>query len=275
MPDGATFDPRLVELALGHRIQIERELGARSLYHFFKMAWRQIDPAPFIDNWHIRLLCDELQAAAMRQRRNLVVAIPPRHGKSLLVGVAFPAWIWTWWPSAKFITASYDIRLATRDAVACRRLVQSAWYQDRWGGRTAIAADQDQKTYFQTVAGGHRFVTSPSAGVTGHGADFILCLPPDAKVRTELGLRRVDDVVAGEGNTVLAYDHTSGRAEFRPIERRQRLPARQLVEIETADGQVLRCTDDHPVYVVGKGYIPAGEVQEGDEVLTCPAAFTD
>jgi predicted phage terminase large subunit-like protein len=168
----------LVEFAFKHRVEIERELGARSFYDFFRMAWNQLDPVPFIDNWHIKTLCDELQLAAERVHRNMVIAIPPRCGKSLMVSVAFPAWVWSWWPSAKFITASYDIRLATRDAVACRRLVQCEWYQSRWGHRVKLRPDQDQKTYFETTAGGHRFVTSPSAGVTGHGADFIIADDP-------------------------------------------------------------------------------------------------
>ena len=178
MPDGATIPEGVISFALANRVAIERELGSRSLYEFFKMAWPEIDSARYIDNWHIRLLCDELQAAACRVHRNMAICIPPRHGKSLLVSVVFPAWVWTWWPSAKFITASYDIRLASRDAVACRRLVQSKWYRDRWGDKVQIAADQDQKTYYQTVQGGHRFVTSPGAGVTGFGADFILADDP-------------------------------------------------------------------------------------------------
>jgi predicted phage terminase large subunit-like protein len=170
--------PSIIQFANQRRVEIERELGARSLYEFFKMAWHHMDPAPFLDNWHIKLLCDELQAAAMRQRRNIAICIPPRHGKSLLVSVAFPAWVWTWWPSAKFISASYDLRMATRDASATRRLIQSSWYQERWGDRVQIRHDQGQKTYYQTTAGGHRFVTTPSAGVTGEGADFITADDP-------------------------------------------------------------------------------------------------
>lgn len=172
------FDPRILDLADKNRLSVQRELGMRSLYHFFRMAWRVIDPNKFIDNWHIRLLCEELQAAACRQNRNLVINIPPRHGKSLLVSVAFPAWVWTWWPSAKFITASYDLRMATRDSVSHRNLVSSSWYQSLWGDRVKIMPDQDQKTFWKTTAGGHRFVTTPSAGVTGEGADFITADDP-------------------------------------------------------------------------------------------------
>lgn len=265
---------RALQLARAQRVEIERELGKRSFYEFFKLAWHQLDPVKFLDNWHIKLVCDELQAAACREHRNLVVCIPPRHGKSLIVSQAFPAWVWTWWPAAKFITASYAMDLATRDAVATRRLVQSEWYQARWGGPTAIKADRDRITFYETEAGGYRMATSTNARVTGFGADIILCLPPDAVVRTELGLRPIDAVVQGPDQMVLAFDHAQGAEVFRPIARRQRLPARELVEIETADGQTLRCTLDHPVWVEGRGYVPAAEVREGDEVLTCPDAFT-
>lgn len=151
---------------------IERELGARSFYEFVRMAWRYVDPAPFIDNWHIREVCALLQAVATRQAPDHVICVPPRSSKSLLVSVLWPAWIWTWWPASKFITASYDIRLATRDAVKARRLISTPWYQRLWP--LALADDQNNKTFYQNSEGGHRFVSSPSAGITGEGADFLL-----------------------------------------------------------------------------------------------------
>lgn len=92
---------------------------------------------------------------------------------SLMCSVAFPAWVWTWWPAAKFITSSYGQQLATRDALASRRLVESPWYQDRWP-EVQFMGDQHMKTHYQTSAGGVRFVGSPGSGVTGHGADFAL-----------------------------------------------------------------------------------------------------
>ncbi len=177
--------PEQLRAFQANRIAVERELGARSLYEFFKLCWHQIEPNRFIDNWHIPLLCQELQDAACRVNRNLVIAIPPRHGKSLLVSVAFPAWVWTWWPSAKFITGSYERNLATRDALTTRRLVMSDWYQERWGHTTRIAEDQGQKTYYQTTAGGHRFITTPTSAVTGYGGDFIMADDPHNVVQGE------------------------------------------------------------------------------------------
>lgn len=283
------ISPILLQLARQdseHRVALEATLGARSFRAFFRMAWPYIDPARLSWSWHYDLMLDEMEAVARRQTTELVLCVPPRTGKSSIVSVAFMAWVWTWNPAAKFITASYEMTLATRDAVRTRALIKSEWYQRRWGPAspyrpatnthgTAISSDQDNKTFFSSTAGGYRFVCTPGSNVTGWGADFIMCLPGDQLVRTNLGLQTIEEVVrAREATHVLAFDHESGRAEMRPILDYEVHPSRELVEIETEDGHVLRCTIDHPVWVVGRGYVPAGEVADGDEVLTCPAAFT-
>lgn len=166
------------------RIAMEAALGPRSFRAFYRMAWRDIDPAHLLWSWHMDTLCDLLQAAARREERNIAICIPPRLGKSNLVSVAFPAWVWTWFPAAKFITASYEMTLATRDAVKTRRLVQSEWYQQRWGPLSRhlpkghpgveLQGDQNNKTFYETTAGGHRFCATPGRMVTGHGGDFII-----------------------------------------------------------------------------------------------------
>lgn len=182
------------------RIKLETELGARKFSAFFRMAWPQIDPAFLLWNWHIDLLCDEMEAAARRECRELVVAIPPRSLKSQLLSVAFPAWVWTWFPSAKFITASNDMQLVTRDAVKTRRLVEGEWYQTRWGpaapfkqplsdGRphpgVELQGDANNKTYYETTAGGHRFCCTPRSNVTGHGADVVMVDDPHPTQKVE------------------------------------------------------------------------------------------
>ena len=190
----------VVDLRLLHRIAdrtsddragLESTLGMRSLRAFYRMAWPHIDPAHLLWNWHIELLCEEMEQVARRKVTEAVFAVPPRSGKSQLMSVAFPAWVWTWFPAAKFITGSNEMTLATRDAVLMRRLVKSDWYQRRWGPGSpflkdvklstgdphpgvAITSDQDNKTYFETTAGGHRFCCTPGSNVTGHGGDFVL-----------------------------------------------------------------------------------------------------
>jgi predicted phage terminase large subunit-like protein len=174
---------------LSQRVLIERELGRRSFYDFYLMAWPYMDPEPFVPGRHIRVITFHLQRAARREIQRLVICIPPRHSKSLLCSVAFPAWVWTWWPSAKFITSSYGQQLATRDALACRRLVESPWYQERWP-EVRFMGDQNLKTHYQTTAGGVRFVGSPGSGVTGHGADFSVFDDPHDITKSESEAKR-------------------------------------------------------------------------------------
>jgi predicted phage terminase large subunit-like protein len=182
------------------RVELEARLGPRSFAAFFRMAWSSIDPAFLLWNWHIDLLCREMELAARRVNQEIVCCVPPRSLKSQILSVAFPAWVWTWHPSAKFITGSNELTLATRDAVKTRRLVESEWYQRRWGPLSryleplsdgtphpgvALAGDQNNKTYYETSAGGHRFCCTPGSNVTGHGGDYVTVDDPHPTQKAE------------------------------------------------------------------------------------------
>lgn len=41
--------------------EILREYFRRSFYNFFKTCWSQVETGEYSDNFHIKLLCDELQ----------------------------------------------------------------------------------------------------------------------------------------------------------------------------------------------------------------------
>lgn len=175
---------------LAPRVEYERELGRRDFAEFYRMAWPVMDPAAFTEGKHIRIIAKHLQLAARRDIRQLLICIPPRYSKSLMCSVAWPAWIWTWWPEAKFITASYDQRLASRDSLATRRLVESPWYRERWP-ELRLERDQHQKMWYQTTAGGVRYVGSPRTGVTGHGSDFNIFDDPHNITQSESEADRV------------------------------------------------------------------------------------
>lgn len=201
----APYILRLADSGAIERVELEARLGPRRFASFFRMAWQHIDTSSLKWNWHIDLVCDEMEKVARRETLEMVICIPPRSLKSQIVSVAFPAWVWTWFPGAKFITASNDMTLATRDAVRTRRLVKSDWYQARWGpgssfleplsdGRphpgVSIETDQDNKTYYETTSGGHRFVCSPGTNVTGHGGDFVVVDDPHPVQKSESEVER-------------------------------------------------------------------------------------
>ena len=47
----------------------------------------------FSDNWHIDLICQELEAILQGKNDRLIVNIPPRYMKSIICSVAYPAFI--------------------------------------------------------------------------------------------------------------------------------------------------------------------------------------
>ena len=64
-----------------------------------------------------------------------------------------------------------------RDSVKMRRLVQSDWYQERWGDRVKLTGDQNAKQKFENEAGGSRHAVA-SGSVTGARADHVIVDDP-------------------------------------------------------------------------------------------------
>ena len=179
--DLSKIDPKL------QLLDLDRAEFEESLYEFLKAAWRYMDPGKWIDGWHLDAICEHLQAVVDGQIRRLIINLPPRHGKSLLLSVAFPAWTWaqplispTSGPGVPFLFASYADKLSLRDSVKCRRLIESPWYQQLWGHRFQLVFDQNTKSRFTNDQGGERLITSIGAGVTGEGGNIICIDDPNA-----------------------------------------------------------------------------------------------
>lgn len=135
---------------------------------FIRCAWQHVDSSPFIDAWHIRVMAAYLQAFADRKIRNLIINIPPGHGKSLVVSVLFPAWQWLRNPQEQYLCATHSESLTVRDSLRCRHLIRHPWYTTLFGSPYKILSDQDEKSYYVNDAGGFRY----SMGVTSAGTGW-------------------------------------------------------------------------------------------------------
>jgi len=161
------------------RDEIDRELASGSLREFVMQAWPIVEPStPFVPGWHIDAIIEHLEAVTLGQIRNLLINVPPRHMKSLLVSVLWPAWEWIRWPERRWLYSSYGAQLSIRDSIKCRRLIESPWYQARWGDRFALTSDQNTKGRFDNNRSGYRLATSVGGAVTGEGGDRIVCDDP-------------------------------------------------------------------------------------------------
>ena len=118
------------------REKVDRELATRSFREFVRQAWPIVEPlTPFVPGWHIDAIIKYLEAVTNGQIRNLLINVPPRHMKSLLVSVLWPAWEWIQHPERRWLYSSYAATLSIRDSVRCRTLIESPWYQRLWGDR--------------------------------------------------------------------------------------------------------------------------------------------
>ena len=183
-------------------IELDRADFEDDLMMFFRAAWRNIDSAEWAEGRAVQAVAEHLEAVVDGQIKRLIINIPPRHSKSSLVSVAFPAWVWAQstrsavsGPGVPILTASYGDRLAMRDSRKSRQLIESPWYRRHWGERYSLLIDQNTKDRFINSEGGERLVTSVGAKVTGEGGNLIIVDDPNAanEVSSETKTQEVID----------------------------------------------------------------------------------
>jgi hypothetical protein len=163
----------------GLLIEIDAERAVRSLQEFVRQAWIIVEPStPFVPGFHIDAIIKHIEAVTREQIRNLLINVPPRHMKSLLVSVFWPAWEWIAHPEHRWLYGSYAASLSIRDSVKFRRLIESPWYQSRWGDRFDLSSDQNTKVRVDNSRSGYRIATSVGGSATGEGGDRIVCDDP-------------------------------------------------------------------------------------------------
>jgi hypothetical protein len=149
-------------------------------------------------NWHVELIAAKLAAVRAGHIRRLIVSLPPRHLKSHLASVAFPAWCLGHEPSAQILCVSYAQELADKLSRDCRRILASDWYQRLFP--TRLAPRHQAVPEFETTAQGSRVATSVGGVLTGRGADLIVI---DDPLKPEEALSQAQRQAANEW-----FDHT-------------------------------------------------------------------
>jgi hypothetical protein len=180
---------------LVRRAQLQDELlkrqAERSLRAFVEQAWPILEPSrPFTPNWHIDLICEHLEAVSAGATTRLLINLPPRSMKSLLVSVLWSAWEWSRWPGLRYIFASYTDALAAKHSLDRRTVLQSPFYQTRWGDRVILAPDQNEKGEFLNTARGRMIATSVGGSILGKGGDRIVIDDPHNPTQIESDAQR-------------------------------------------------------------------------------------
>ena len=167
------------------KFALEKKLCELSFYEFFQKAWHIVEPSIKLStNWHHKYLCDTLQEECERiianrvKSKDIIINIPFRATKSILVTVMFPVWCWIKDPKLRFITASYSADLSIEHSTRSRDIITSDWFKERWGELFHIKKDQNLKSRYENNFLGVRRATSVGGTVTGQGGDFLIVDDP-------------------------------------------------------------------------------------------------
>lgn len=156
---------------------IARSLSTEEMQfpQFLREAWEILEPNnPLVEEWYIDYLCEYLELVTKGEIRRLLINIPPRLLKSTIVTIMWPVWSWTIKPFLKFVFCSYSSGLSVKHSVDRRTIIESDWYQTRWGNIVRLRDDQNQKQEYENTARGRMMATSVGGTMTGKGGDIIV-----------------------------------------------------------------------------------------------------
>lgn len=234
----------------------DREVYEDSLLEFFKRAWREMDPATLSVNWHHERICEALEDITFGINRNLIINIPPRHTKTLIANVLWPAWTWCRGetlplsgPHVKFLCVSYGATLAEEIALKMRRLIMGDWYQRLWGHRVKLQEDQKNRANFENVAGGARISNSIEGGILGRGGDITICDDPQTRRGADSEIERAESL---RGMSDLTTRVTDPRihAQVLVMQRLHEQDATDWALKNWPQGQMVRRDDEGKPYAV-------------------------
>jgi predicted phage terminase large subunit-like protein len=130
---------------------------------------------PFKPNWHIDAMAHKVSQVASGEIKRLIIAVPPRHLKSIIASVALPAWYLGHNPSERVVCVSYSAELAKTHANDFRRVVTDPTYRALFP-KMVVARETDSEIH--TTLRGRRYATSIQGTLTGRGGNLFIIDDP-------------------------------------------------------------------------------------------------
>jgi|TARA_Y100000289_G_C3930309_1_gene155991 predicted phage terminase large subunit-like protein len=130
--------------------------------------------------WVHKDICQRLEKFSRdvvdKKSPRLMLFMPPRHGKSTLASVAFPAWHLGRNPDHEFISCSYSGSLAMAFSRKVRGLLREDGYKAAFKSRLDPTS-QSAEAWLTTDGGGY-VAAGVGGGITGKGAHILLIDDP-------------------------------------------------------------------------------------------------
>ena len=178
---------------------IFKSLCREDFYSFVKKAFDLLEGQnKFVPSPYLELICNEL-VRCTKQKKRLVINLPPRSLKSFVVSICFVAYMLGLNPKLRILCVSYGKELANELSRKTKVLMESEFYKDLFGTRLG---DKNTEDFFETTAGGYRYSTSIGGVLTGIGADIIIIDDP-IKAEDALSQIKRDKVNKWYSNTLV------------------------------------------------------------------------
>ena len=134
----------------------------------------------YIVGRHHRILADLLMAIEAGDEDRICVNIPPRHGKSQLVSIYFPAWFLGRNPTKKVMMVSHTTDLAVDFGRKVRNLISLDDFKDIFP-TVKLAVDSKSAGRWNTNFGGEYYACGVGSALAGRGADLLLIDDPHSE----------------------------------------------------------------------------------------------
>lgn len=160
-----------------------RSLYKQDLYEFFKFCWKLIEGSELKESEHIKVIARKLQEVGFRVIKGedklhtyYLFNLPPGSGKSRLISIVFPVWLWLHRQNLVIISGSYAMDIATNFSIKSRDLMLNSKFQELFN--IEFKSDQNNKTHYVNTNLGERFTVSTGSAVTGNHADILIVDDP-------------------------------------------------------------------------------------------------
>ena len=166
---------------LSAQVKAEQELAKRILARKRLLPFVERFNPDYLAGWVHKDICQRLEKfseqVANKESPRLMLFMPPRHGKSTLASVAFPAWHLGRHPNHEFISCSYSGSLAMNFSRKVRQLLREPVYKNVFE-KARLDEDSQSIESWQTTQGGGYVAAGVGGGITGKGAHVMVIDDP-------------------------------------------------------------------------------------------------
>ena len=180
-PQSKSEQDQKKQVNLSAQVKAEQELAKRILSRKRLLPFVERFNPDYLAGWVHKDICQRLEKfseqVANKESPRLMLFMPPRHGKSTLASVAFPAWHLGRHPNHEFISCSYSGSLAMSFSRKVRQLLREPVYKNVFE-KSRLDKDSQSVESWQTTQGGGYVAAGVGGGITGKGANVLVIDDP-------------------------------------------------------------------------------------------------